>query len=75
MPLVLAAALLAPTPLWRLATVPVAICIAVPLTASFFIFQPSPQLRLEPPPNIGIILVEGTLAASTRHLATAIHGR
>jgi hypothetical protein len=73
-PLILAAALLAPAPLWRLATVIFPICLAAPLPASFRVLQSSPQLRLEPPPLTEVVLVEGALATRAWDLPTAIHG-
>jgi hypothetical protein len=36
----------------RPTTIPITLCITVPLPASFSVLQSSPQLRLEPPPSI-----------------------
>jgi hypothetical protein len=73
-PLILAAVLLAPAPLWRPATIPIALRITVPLAVSFCVVKSIPQLRLEPPPSVGVIVIKGSLAACMRHLATTVHG-
>jgi hypothetical protein len=73
-PHILAAALLAPAPLWRPATVPLTLRLAVPLPTSLGVLQSSPQLRLEPPPRIRVVVVEGALATRARDLPAAIHG-
>jgi hypothetical protein len=69
------AMVLAPTLLWRPVAVPVVRSRPLPLAALLFIFQTAPELHLQPPARVGIVVIELALAARSALSPATLPGR
>jgi hypothetical protein len=69
------AVVLAPAPLWRSVAVPIVRSRTLPLAALLFVLQATPELHLQPPARVGVIVLELTLTTSSALSLAVLHGR